>query len=122
MKAKCPEPTEMVPLSLIADDSSAPFAAALERFNGTPSAFLGGDVTIDGCGEMSQYSIASEDRLLTTAQCGDQQAFIELCRRHAAAVKKRMFSIVRNKKIRKTRFRMLCSRAYVFKTEMVSGQ
>jgi len=29
--------------------------------------------------EMSQYSVASEDRLLTTAQCGDQQAFIELC-------------------------------------------
>ena len=79
----------MVPLSLIADDSSAPF-------NGTQSAFLGGDVTIDGGGEMSQYSVASEDRLLTTAQCGDQQAFIELCRRHSAAVKKRIFSIVRN--------------------------
>ena len=95
MKAKCPEPSEMVP-SLIAYDSSAPSAAASERFNGTQSAFLGGDVTIDGGGEMSQYSVASEDRLLTTAQCGDQQAFIELCRRHSAAVKKRIFSIVRN--------------------------
>ena len=96
MKAKCPEPSEMVPLSLIADDSSAPSAAASERFNGTQSAFLGGDVTIDGGGEMSQYSVASEDRLLPMAQSGDQQAFIELCRRHSAAVKKRIFSIVRN--------------------------
>src|SRR5437879_10741352 len=72
MKAKCPEPSEMVPLSLIADDSSAPSAAASERFNGTQSAFLGGDVTIDGGGEMSQYSVASEDRLLPMAQCGDR--------------------------------------------------
>ncbi len=79
MRAKCPEPSEMVPLLLIADDSSAPSAAASERFNGTQSAFLGGDVTIDGGGEMSQYSVASEDRLLPMAQCGDQQAFIELC-------------------------------------------
>jgi hypothetical protein len=84
-----------------------PFAADSERFNGTQSAFLGGDVTIDGCGEMSQYSVASEDRLLTTAQCGDQQAFIELCRRHAAAVKKRIFSIVRNQKDTEDRFRIL---------------
>jgi hypothetical protein len=86
-----------------------PFAADSERFNGTQSAFLGGDVTIDGCGEMSQYSVASEDRLLTTAQCGDQQAFIELCRRHAAAVKKRIFSIVRNQEDTEDRFRILCS-------------
>lgn len=56
MKAKCPEPSEMVPLSLSANDSSAPLAAASERFNGTQSAFLGGDVTIDGGGEMSQLS------------------------------------------------------------------
>src|SRR6266481_558168 len=60
MKAKCPEPSEMVPLSLIADDSSAPSAAASERFNGTQSAFLGGDVTIDGGGEM--FSVLSRFR------------------------------------------------------------
>ena len=122
MKAKCPEPSEMVPLSLSANDSSAPLAAASERFNGTQSAFLGGDVTIDGGGEMSQYSVASEDRLLTTAQCGDQQAFIELCRRHAAAVKKRIFSIVRNQEDTEDALQDTLLRAYVFKTEMVSGQ
>ena len=40
---------------------------------------------MEGSGEMSQYSVASEDRLLTTAQCGDQQAFIELYRRHCSS-------------------------------------
>src|SRR6266446_9889939 len=40
MKAKCPEPSEMVPLSLIADDSSAPSAAASERFNGNTVGIL----------------------------------------------------------------------------------
>jgi RNA polymerase sigma-70 factor (ECF subfamily) len=41
-------------------------------------------------------SIASDDQLLVTAQSGDQQAFVELCRRHSTMVKKRIFSIVRN--------------------------
>ena len=79
-------------------------------------------MTIDGGGEVSQYSVVSEDRLLTTAQCGDQQAFIELCRRHAAAVKKRIFSIVRNREDREDVLQDTFLRAHVFKTEMVSGQ
>ena len=77
---------------------------------------------MEGSGEMSQYSVASEDRLLTTAQCGDQQAFIELYRRHAAAVKKRIFSLVRNQEDSEDALQDTFLRAYVFKTEMISGQ
>ena len=46
--------------------------------------------------DVEQYSFASEESLLSAAQRGDQQAFVELCRRHGGLVKKRIFSIVRN--------------------------
>ena len=46
--------------------------------------------------EIFPYSFASDDHLVTAAQTGDQHAFVELCKRHSAAVKKRIFSIVRN--------------------------
>src|SRR6266404_7759154 len=107
MKANCPEPSEMVPLSLISDDSSAPFAAASERFNGTRSAFLGGDVTMDGCGDVS---ILSRFRG-SFAHDGTMRRSASLHRtlRHAAAVKKRIFSIVRNLEDTEERFRILCS-------------
>ena len=42
------------------------------------------------------YSSAPEDLLLITAQSGDHQAFVELCRRYSAMVKKKIFSIVKN--------------------------
>jgi RNA polymerase sigma-70 factor (ECF subfamily) len=38
----------------------------------------------------------SDDDLITAAQRGDQQAFMELCRRHSTVTKKKIFSIVRN--------------------------
>src|ERR1700722_7487597 len=38
----------------------------------------------------------SEDDLITSAQCGDHNAFVELCRRHSAVAKLKIFSIVRN--------------------------
>jgi RNA polymerase sigma-70 factor, ECF subfamily len=38
----------------------------------------------------------SEDDLITSAQSGDQNAFVELCRRHSAVAKMKIFSIVRN--------------------------
>src|ERR1700760_2504285 len=38
----------------------------------------------------------SDDDLITAAQRGDQQAFVELCRRHSTVTKKRIFRIVRN--------------------------
>jgi RNA polymerase sigma-70 factor (ECF subfamily) len=47
-------------------------------------------------GNPNSYSIASDDELLMTAQSGDQQAFVELCRRHSPMVKKRIYSIIRN--------------------------
>ena len=42
------------------------------------------------------YSSVSDDLLLITAQAGDHQAFVELCRRWSPMVKKRIFSIVKN--------------------------
>ena len=46
--------------------------------------------------DIAQYTFASEEYLLSAAQRGDQQAFVELCGRHGGLVKKRIFSIVRN--------------------------
>jgi RNA polymerase sigma-70 factor (ECF subfamily) len=44
------------------------------------------------CGD----SNISDDDLLTRAQCGDQSAFGELCRRHSSKVKHKILRIVRN--------------------------
>lgn len=63
-------------------------------FGKTPSAR--DKATIDQVEGIPEYSIASDDQLLVEAQSGDQQAFVELCRRHSPMVKKRIFSIVRN--------------------------
>ena len=41
-------------------------------------------------------SDGSDDDLITAAQRGDQQAFVELCRRHSTVTKKKIFRIVRN--------------------------
>jgi RNA polymerase sigma-70 factor (ECF subfamily) len=38
----------------------------------------------------------SDDNLTTAAQRGDQQAFVELCRRHSSVVKRKILLIVRN--------------------------
>jgi RNA polymerase sigma-70 factor, ECF subfamily len=55
------------------------------------------DFSIDAVGcNPDGYSSASDDLLLITAQAGDHHAFVELCRRYSAMVKKRIFSIVRN--------------------------
>jgi RNA polymerase sigma-70 factor (ECF subfamily) len=42
------------------------------------------------------YSQSSDDDLVTAAQRGDQQAFVELCRRHSSLTKKKILRIVRN--------------------------
>jgi RNA polymerase sigma-70 factor (ECF subfamily) len=44
------------------------------------------------CGD----SDVSDDDLIGAAQRGDQNAFMELCRRHSTVTKKKIFSIVRN--------------------------
>ena len=54
------------------------------------------DATVEKEEDRRDYSNASDDQLLAAAKMGDQQAFVELCRRHSPLVKKRIFSIVRN--------------------------
>ena len=61
----------------------------------TPPARLDEEASIDkGECNTDRCSIVSDDQLLMTAQSGDHQAFVELCRRHSPMVKKRIFSIV----------------------------
>lgn len=46
---------------------------------------------------MGAFSMdASDDALIIAAQGGDHNAFVELCRRHSAVAKLKIFSIVRN--------------------------
>jgi len=82
--------------SLNRDGSRETFVTASVWFSKTPSARLGEESTIDQSEGTPNYSHASDDQLLLSAQSGDQQAFVELCRRHSPMVKKRIFSIVRN--------------------------
>ena len=63
-------------------------------FGKTPSAR--DKATTDQVEGIREYSIASDDQLLVEAQSGDQQALVELCRRHSPMVKKRILSIVRS--------------------------
>ena len=77
--------------------SQAKCVAVSAWLSNTPPARLDEEASIDkgGCNS-DGCSIASDDQLLMTAQSGDHQAFIELCRRHSPMVKKRIFSIVRS--------------------------
>jgi RNA polymerase sigma-70 factor, ECF subfamily len=83
--------------SLNRGGSPATGVAVRAWLSNTPSRCLGEEASIDKVGRNSDgYSIASDDQLLVEAQSGDQQAFVELCRRHSPMVKKRILSIVRN--------------------------
>ena len=82
--------------SLNDDSSLARLAMASACPNGTAMALIGEAATADHSEQISHYSCASEDYLVTTAQSGDPQAFVELCRRHSSGVKRRILSIVRN--------------------------
>ena len=63
----------------------------------TACGLAGEDFSIDDIGRnLDGYSSTSDDLLLITAQSGDHQAFVELCRRYSPMVKKKIFSIVRN--------------------------
>jgi RNA polymerase sigma-70 factor (ECF subfamily) len=46
--------------------------------------------------DTDRYSEVSDDDLITAAQRGDQQAFVELCQRHSSVTRTKIFSIVRN--------------------------
>jgi RNA polymerase sigma-70 factor (ECF subfamily) len=79
------------------DGSPETFLATSVWFGKSPSARLDEEGTPDQGGCAPNPSIASDDDyLLMRAQSGEQQAFVELCRRHSPMVNKRIFSIVRN--------------------------
>ena len=80
--------------SLSSGDSRETYVTTSVWFGKTPSAR--DKAAIEQVEGIPEYSIASDDQLLVEAQSGDQQAFVELCRRHSPMVKKRIFSIVRN--------------------------
>jgi len=54
----------------------------------------------------------SEDDLITAAQHGDQQAFVELCRRHSSVAKMKILRIVRNHEDAEDAFQDTILRAY----------
>jgi RNA polymerase sigma-70 factor, ECF subfamily len=80
------------------NDNSSPaqLAMASTCANGAAMALIGEAATADHSEVISHYPRASEDHLVATAQSGDQRAFVELCRRHSPAVRRRILSIVRN--------------------------
>jgi RNA polymerase sigma-70 factor, ECF subfamily len=85
-------------LSPSPDCGSAPAkcVAVSAWLSNTPAARLGEASSVKVHREPDTHSIDSEDQLLVRAQSGDQQAFVELCRRYSPMVKKRIFSIVKN--------------------------
>jgi RNA polymerase sigma-70 factor, ECF subfamily len=95
------------------DSSPARFATASACLIGTAPALIGEAATADLSNQISHYSPASEDYLVTTAQSGDSQAFVELCRRHSPAVKRRILSIVRNQEDAEDALQDTFLRAYV---------
>jgi RNA polymerase sigma-70 factor (ECF subfamily) len=82
--------------SLNRDGASTKCVALSAWLSNTPTAPLGEASSVKVDREPDTDSIASDDQLLVRAQSGDQQAYVELCRRHSPMVKKRILSIVRN--------------------------
>ena len=64
----------------------------------------------DNCG--CDYSKESDDDLLAGAQCGDQQAFVELCSRHSSMVKNKILRIVQNQEDAEDALQDTLMRAY----------
>ena len=61
-------------------------------------------------------SEVSDDDLITIAQRGNQQAFVELCRRHSTVTKKKIYSIVRNQEDTEDALQDALLRAYTHLT------
>lgn len=78
------------------DGSPETFVTASAWFSKTPSASLGEETTIDKGAGTPSYPTVSNDQLSVSAQSGDQQAFVDLYRRHSPMAKKRIVSTVRN--------------------------
>jgi RNA polymerase sigma-70 factor, ECF subfamily len=66
------------------------------KSGGSPGPQLFSRSSLQGGNCGSGHAEASDDDLITAAQLGDQQAFVELCRRHSSVVKNKIFRIVRN--------------------------
>jgi RNA polymerase sigma-70 factor (ECF subfamily) len=56
---------------------------------------------------------AADDDLITGAQCGDQQAFVELCGRYSSIVKNKIFRIVGNREDAEDALQDTLLRAYL---------
>jgi RNA polymerase sigma-70 factor (ECF subfamily) len=87
----------MSPISYDPNEVYLPAAAVLRRQHPTSAGSNAGSLL--GLQPLSRLCFdpgVSEDDLITAAQHGDQNAFSELCRRHSAVTKKKIFSIVRN--------------------------
>lgn len=102
----------MAPLFLDTDHLTE-FTSASACLNQTWSARSNQNLTINGSRTISECAIASEDDLVTAAKSGDQQAFVELCKRYSAAVKRRILSIVRNEEDTEDALQDTLLRAYV---------
>jgi RNA polymerase sigma-70 factor, ECF subfamily len=97
------------------DDPTSPARLAMAPAcrKETARTLIGEAVTADDSEEISHYRRASEDDLVRTAQSGDEQAFVELCRRHSASVRRRILSIVRNQEDAEDALQDTLLRAYV---------
>lgn len=82
--------------------------------------FIGSQVLsrsrLDESNYACDYSEISDDDLITAAQCGDQQAFVELCTRHSAVTKRKIFSVVRNQEDAEDALQDTLLRAYTHLT------
>src|SRR5579863_2021016 len=96
--------------SLRSGGSCGTYVTTSVWFGKTPSAC--DKATIDQVEGIPGYSTASDDQLLVKAQSGDQQAFVELCRRHSPMVKRRILSIVRNREDAEVALQDTLLRAY----------
>jgi RNA polymerase sigma-70 factor (ECF subfamily) len=59
------------------------------------------------------YTEAPECELLQAARSGDDQAFVELCRRHSASAKRRIYNIVKNQEDTEDALQETLLRAYL---------
>jgi RNA polymerase sigma-70 factor, ECF subfamily len=62
------------------------------------------------------HSEVSDDDLITAAQHGDQMAFVEVCQRHSAVTKSKIFRIVRNHEDAEDALQDTLMRAYMHLT------
>jgi RNA polymerase sigma-70 factor (ECF subfamily) len=95
MSTTCSDSNDAYHPALGVSRNQEPTSAKPEIGNALGSQLLAGSIR-HGSNGASNDCDASEDDLITAAQRGDQNAFAELCRRHSAVTKRKIFSILRN--------------------------